>query len=410
MSTKTGVILLLLALTVFSRKAVEKSLHSDFERYYTAGKAVLDGENIYKAEGHLQFKYFPFFAQFMTPFSSIKQDTAVYFWYAFLSLCFIGLLIISLKLSGCPPDKYLYAGFIIILITGRFFVGNARNGQINLPVAFFTFLAIFLVINKHDRSGGIFTALAACLKFMPVLFILFYAWKRRWTAFLYSITGILLFLFIVPAATWGWQGNIDLLSGYINKRGKMIRSVAKKDSAGESVPAVINRLLRKVPANSYKERKDRVYYINLVNLPINTVNRIVTICLCVLLTLYIYLTSRSFNYNYDKGILACDASMMLVLMLLISPEARHAHFITLVMPVSIVTAGYFRFDNAKIKLRSILIISALFILGTSSDMIGDAGASYTSAFGFASLASAFLTAGCFITQKALLNEYSQKSE
>lgn len=404
-SVKTALGVLLIALACFSFKAAEKSIHSDFERYYTAGKAVVNGEDIYAAEGHFQFKYFPVFAQFMVPFSIIPQNIAVYFWYFFIAACFVGMLVISIKLSGCPPEKAVAVGLIILAICGRFFVNNARNGQINIPVAFFAYLGVFLVINSRERLGGFFTALAVCLKFMPVLLILFYLWKRKWRALLYSLLFTLVFLFIVPAFTWGFDGNLKLLDGYINRRSKMVESVAKKDSAGESIPAVLNRLFRDIPANTFKERKERQYSINIASLPVKTVNRIVLGVILSVVLVYIIATVKSFGIRDNKNLLALEAALVFIIMLLISPEARNAHYITLILPVGILASSLFIPQVREIMNPLYYLMPAfIFIMGTSSDIIGDAGSSYTSAYGCASIGAIILACGCYKIYRIYLNQ------
>jgi hypothetical protein len=382
---KIALVILLIALVIFSRKAAEKSIHSDFERYYHAGEVVLEGGNIYEEKGHLQFKYFPVFAQLMSVAAHLPQNIAVFVWYAIVAGCFLGMVFISLKLSGVPPSKYIWMVVIILAVCGRYFTNNARNGQINIPVAFLAYLGIYLVFTGRDRLGGLSVALSACLKFMPVLFIFYFAWRRRWKAFAYSVLGVLFFVFIMPAVTFGFKSNINLLNNYIASRSKMITGVPKKDAPGESVPALLNRLLRDIPANSYHKRKDRSYSINIADLNVKAVSRI---ALCAVLIIFTLACANTYGH-FSKSMLANSAyaGIFFILMLLISPEARNAHFITMVLPIALIAADvleYRRIAKGKFFLGACFIFASC----TSSGLIGEAGSSYMSAFSAAGIGAA----------------------
>ncbi|MBN1257657.1 MAG: DUF2029 domain-containing protein [Planctomycetes bacterium] len=397
LNSRTLVFLLfLLLLTAFAFKAAPRSATSDFRRYHTAGRAVLDGTDIYAAEGRLQFKYLPCFAQCMAPFALLDISTSIYLWYAVIALGFTGMLLITLRLALPEKEKRkklsIAVAVLALLITGRFFVDNARLGQINIPVALLAFAGLYCVIKGHERKGGILTAWAACLKFMPIMLIAYYAWQRRWRAVLYGLAGIFLFCFMIPTLTWGWSENWSMLKGYADRRGKMVQSVPQEDAPGQSVPATLNRLLRPVRASSLHESDDRSYSINFADLPVKTVNMISLAAVILLTIIVAWQTRPQSKEKRNSQHESIGAGLVLILMLLISPEARQAHFITLILPAGLLAA--YVLDNSRKYLEwALLIIAILLTLGTSSDLIGDAATSYASAYSCVGLAAVLLGVG-----------------
>ncbi|MFW5857482.1 MAG: glycosyltransferase family 87 protein, partial [Planctomycetota bacterium] len=380
-------------------QAAPRSTRSDFQRYYHAGRAVLDDGDIYAARGRLQFKYFPVFAQCMAPFAALPKPVAAYAWYAVIAASYAGMLWVTLRfaLDGAPDrDRQRLAlpvAVTALLISGRFFVDNARLGQINIPVAFLAYIGAYHALRSRERLGGWFTAWAACLKFMPAVLLLWFGWRRRWIAAVHGVAAVLVFLFVVPAFTWGWNDNIDRLKGYIDRRSKMVETVPKHDAPGQSVPALLNRFLRPVRASSLNEAEKRVYSVNVASLSRTTVNRIALGAVLVLVLLAAWRTGPFRSKEVDG--MGAELGVVLVLMLLISPEARRAHFVTLMLPAGVLAARALAAPSRRRTEVAALVAALALTLGTSSDLIGEAASSYAAAYGCVGVAAALLGAALF---------------
>jgi len=237
------------AMAAYAPKAVEASYNADFERYYYAGSVALRGGDIYEATDDKQFKYFPVFAQLMMPVAyygerhgcechdSYRYElrVAAWLWYAILRASFLGSLwlVISLAKPICTKEALLLA-VIAVAFSARFFVANARNGQINLPVMFLAVLGCWLATRKYEKLGGAAIALAACIKFMPVVLLLWFARRGWWRGIGAFLVTTLFLLLVAPAATWGFKGNVELLQRYVDSRHKMVTGVPEDEAPGQS--------------------------------------------------------------------------------------------------------------------------------------------------------------------------------
>ena len=82
-------------------------------------------------------------------------------------------------------------------------------GQMHLPVLFFLVLAYFFHQRNREARCGASIALATALKVYPALFLLYFLWKRRWSA---ALTTIFTVIFIVLLSGL-WMGS-DVLHIY----------------------------------------------------------------------------------------------------------------------------------------------------------------------------------------------------
>jgi hypothetical protein len=397
--------LLILALALFAPTAAEKSAEkkSDFPRYYTAGCVARAGGDIYEPGStrefqYLQFKYLPVFAQIMIPFSFFPVAVAAYLWYVLLAVSYLGLLAVTLAWARPSPRHRLWVAALAVALTARFFVDNARLGQINLPVAFLAVWGAYLVFQGRERTGGMVTALAAAVKYMPLLLILFYAWKRRWWAASYGIIGLFVLFLYAPALTWGGGNGRALLQEWIQNRHKMVTSLPESNAPGQSVPALLNRFLRPVPASGANDPR-----VNILDLRIALVNQLALAAVIILIAITAWLTRR-IRKSDEEGLAGMmEVSLVLILMLFVSPESRSPHFVTLLMPAVLLGAWSLSGPGGRIRKGplALLCFAILIMYGTATDLIGERANDYVSAYGAMALLAALLAAGCLIVRQEL---------
>ena len=375
-------VLLAVLLAVFGYKASERSTTSDFRRYYMAGESVVAGRSIYENAGQpLEFKYFPIFAQGMSVFARLPIRTAAWVWYGIVAGGYVGMVwLAGTFFARVAPDDHrawkiaLAAG---VLGSLRFFIDNARLGQINIPVAFLAVAGAYCVAHGRERTGGVLTAFGAAIKFMPIVLVLYYIWKGRWKATAWAGLTLMACLFLIPALTWGWQGNIDLLRQYISNRSHMVTDLPVEDAPGQSVPALLNRFLRD---NVIANTREGPRHVNLLELDRTTVKRFAAVAVALLVMAAAWKTRRRWAdmSHAQRGL---EIGLILILMLLISPEARRAHFITLVWPFSGVAFLLARAWPAR-RLEVVLGGGALVCMAmTASDVVGRPLAGWLQAHG-----------------------------
>jgi hypothetical protein len=147
----------------------------DFRVYYNSARMLVEGQNPY--QGLLNYLYPPLLAQLLMPLASATtMETAWIIWFAFNVLVMwgtIGLL-----------NRYVSASkrWLVWLMPVLFwaFLEALVVGQVTIILmALFAFAWAAAKENRPGIAGAIL-AFAAWLKLYPVLFIIYFAWKRNW--------------------------------------------------------------------------------------------------------------------------------------------------------------------------------------------------------------------------------------
>jgi hypothetical protein len=120
-----------------------------------------------------------------------------------------------LELSiGALPDRRLSTRalfWLALLINGKFLVKELAFGQFNLPVALLLFGAVLAARHGRVFMAGALVAVGVFVKPYALVLVPWLAWTLGWRALvpfsLVMVGGLLL-----PAASYGWQGNQALLA------------------------------------------------------------------------------------------------------------------------------------------------------------------------------------------------------
>lgn len=415
--------ILLVGLAAYAPQAVKKSHRSDFQRYYVAGFTALHGGDIYQFVDRREFKYFPFFAQVMLPLAAVSEwwthgtihtpapseeslRTGAYLWYILLCLSYWGSVFFAVKL--CRPETLrqgLIIGAFAAALSLRFFIANIRNGQINMPVMFLAVWGIYLVTNNRERLGAICIALGVAIKFMPFVLYLWFLRRRKKSSFaleqnfatqtknpcrcvplLWGLSTLLAVLFLVPTLTWpgGISGAARQLQRYYNLRKQMVTSLPTRSAAGQSLPSLTNRLFQKVNAAPLRKRKingkktNAPIYINVTTLSSTaTKNLVLVVILTATLLAYFLLGRGGDAADNTPTRTALRVGLLFLLMLMISPEARKAHYVTLLVPGAALVAYALRRreqgDGQPRGRWGLWVVGAaiFWIVGTSREVFGE---------------------------------------
>jgi len=209
---------------------VQNEMH-DFQVNYTAGYRLGQGETIYRPwkpdpgwenDGHWQFKYSPFSALIYLPLSRLPLPAAKGVWFFFIIISISALASFSSKADACSPGPAGWAVIAAFLILGKFFLRELQLGQINAIIAAILMgMTALLVKNENgedagrDISAGLLWGLAAALKPYAVIFLPYFALKKRWRTLAAGTVAAVISLFL-PAAFYGFQGNIAVLREWLS--------------------------------------------------------------------------------------------------------------------------------------------------------------------------------------------------
>jgi hypothetical protein len=186
----------------------------DFEVYHTAGARALAAEPLYRAEdGHFQFKYLPAFAIIAAPIAKVPLPAAKGAWFAISAL--LMLVLLGLSLQAMPEVRRPPVVLVIVtfLAMAKFYAHELVLGQVNLLFAVLVVLALVLMRTGKEAAAGLLIALAIVVKPYAVIFVP-WLFTRRHRGALVTMAAGLVVLLLLPAARYGWDGNLRLLGDW----------------------------------------------------------------------------------------------------------------------------------------------------------------------------------------------------
>jgi hypothetical protein len=203
-----------LLLIVVSGILYQSKIHRqmvDFGVYRTAAVRARAAEPLYRTEdGHYQFKYLPAFAIAMMPFAMLNNDAAKAIWFAISVALLAGYVRWSVR---ALPSRRVSEGMLIgltVLLMAKFFGHELTLGQTNVLFGAVIVAALLAAQAKRPLTSGALIGAAAFVKPYAVVllpWIGFTSGAAAAGACLCVIASGLL----MPAALYGWSGNIDLL-------------------------------------------------------------------------------------------------------------------------------------------------------------------------------------------------------
>ncbi len=184
----------------------------DFEVYRTAAARALAAQPLYRLDdGHYQYKYLPAFALFMAPFAWPPKALAEAVWFALtvaMAAAFMWLSLRSLPDRRMADDGLIWLG---LLLTGRFLVKELGFGQTNLLFGLVLLSAGLAAQRGRHLAAGVLVGVGMFIKPYALVFVPWLMWASGAGAFI-AFSGVMAVGLILPAAVYGWAGNLDLLA------------------------------------------------------------------------------------------------------------------------------------------------------------------------------------------------------
>jgi|GEM_PF-2371941 len=235
-SSKRVIAILCLFLAITGAVTVRRALKgsNDFDTYYNAGRAVLQGGShiYYKGEGYIDnaeegpFLYPPFAACFFALFSWLPLALAAFFWNAasvlfFLSALYLLYRFIRGKEAAALPwnslKNRLFESILCLIFAVVVLIDNLSMAQVNIFVFFLIAAALAAwQKNKHSVSGMLISA-AVLIKVMPAVFLIYFLVKRQWRVLGGAAAGFLLLTLLIPSCVFGIENNRLLVRQWLGR-------------------------------------------------------------------------------------------------------------------------------------------------------------------------------------------------
>jgi hypothetical protein len=186
----------------------------DFEVYLVAGQRVVHAENLYRPDdGHFQSPSLPAFAFPMAAFARMPTAVARLLWYA--QSC--GLLVTFVRWSVRElPGRNLKEPtlwWIVGILFAKFYFRELNLGQTNALLGVLLIGALRAARIDARWRAGVLVGLGVFVK-VYALILLPWLLLAAGAAGLGAMACVISIGLLLPAAAYGWQGNIDQLSAW----------------------------------------------------------------------------------------------------------------------------------------------------------------------------------------------------
>jgi hypothetical protein len=186
----------------------------DFDVYRTAGVRALAAEPLYRVEdGHYQFKYWPAFALAMAPFAELDPEVGKVVWFGLsvaLLAWFVRQSVRALPARRQTTTRLLW---LTALVMGKFYVKELVNGQTNALLGVMLLGALLTARRNHRVLAGTLIGAAVFVKPYALVLLPWLAVTQGVSAVL-ACGGVVGAGLLMPAAVYGWSGNLDLLTAW----------------------------------------------------------------------------------------------------------------------------------------------------------------------------------------------------
>lgn len=219
-----------LAANVIVRGIVPASLQtgSDFPNYLTAAKIVADGgsaERLYDTPWFQEQmrrygigkpsrgKFSPFppaTALLLLPLASLEPQDALRVLTAVSTLCLIG----SIMLLARTLRWSIIDAATLVLLSGSALLSTLRLGQPYALVSAACILGYWACTRRRPYVAGASFGLFTPLKYFPVIFLAYFAWRRRWQVVAAGMATILAVV-LVSVAILGWHVHEQFLTSVL---------------------------------------------------------------------------------------------------------------------------------------------------------------------------------------------------
>ena len=315
--------------TIGERRWGSRVHRCDFTVDTAAGRAVLEGNNIYQAHNVRGWYYIypPLFAILMVPFALVPTFWASLAWYA-LSVFLVAwtikmceaLVSDALKFSDNRLLLYVLPPLLVLVPL----MSALARGQTSPVLLWLVTAGLFYGWRRCDWRGGICLAGGILLKVFPVILLAYFIWRKRWRFVLVTLTAIAIGAFIIPAAVFGWQRNVDYLGNWVDVIGK---PSLEAESERTDNPLYRQLLSSQLPRNQSLSAV-------LTRLSGNPQARWVGISVGVVMAAIILVAGRRVGTVAEIHVLSATVAWML----LIPPVSWTHYFILLLLPLTALVA------------------------------------------------------------------------
>lgn len=319
--------------------------HGDLDQGYDI---LPDGSR--QARGSIEW-YLPFMTRFMTSFAWAPYWLGGGLWLTMNLLAFVATVrMIGRYMTGLPPQDWPVTQLLLVLLGLLYWSWEFRLNQINNLTL--CLLVASFVLWQRGRHGvaGFWLGLAVLLKLTPGLIVLWFLLKRQFRTVAVAMLTVILAGPVGDLIVFGPQHTLGLYQRWaqiaVTKSSQtgLILNQLEMDWRNQSLGAVASRWLHKTNYATHFDNDPRIRYpdepryMNIANLPLTTVARIVT-AIAVVTLLGLCWIARKPARELTTWQLRAEWTLFVLAMLWLMPVMRRYHLIWTLPAVSVLAAA-----------------------------------------------------------------------
>jgi hypothetical protein len=332
------VVLALVVVAVVSARATRAA---DLRVYYYASRVLIEHHG--QLYGSLSgigwpqyFRYPPFFLLAFLPFAFLPFKAAAAVWVALK--CAVLYALVRALGHRCDFPRTGLWWLVPVLLCAGFWLQELILGNVQFLV-FAVVAAGLLAIDRAEWRGAFLLALGVALKIWPLFFMPYIAVRKGVRAALLMAV-FLGGLMLLPAAYFGWSGNVSLFRDWITQERSTSTLTAEAWFPGQSLAGVMERYLTVMDYSKWPDRN----YVQLHLLHLNPrLVELIWYALAGAAYLGLLWLARKVSEHGKlespilSGVLLTDA-LAFCAMLLLLPFAHRIAFVVLLWPAIIAAA------------------------------------------------------------------------
>lgn len=333
---------------------VPKRHYCDFRVYHATAVKYLNRDDIYyrDTEAITPFKYPPTFAFLFSFLGLLPIKGASILFFALNYISIIVLMIFTLRAidERCSFRTQMLLYGICILCVLRFILAVVDSGQVNVLMITLCVLGIYMMQKEKNGMAGFLFAVAAYFKYMPVLFLPYFLFRKKYRLFFMTVLWGGVF-FLLPLLYSG-------LSTYVLYVKNWIPSIIETsldlgsyiNGKNQSLYSMVIRLLS----------SGHPYSLNIFTVPFTTARFIGALIGFGMYSMVLIPVAAK------KQIKLFDYSMLFLCIALLNPNAWPINFVALVFPYMVLAYEVF---YQKKRLALVPMILSFIIMSLTSESL-----------------------------------------
>jgi hypothetical protein len=377
-----------------------RDYNPDLRGWLDNARELVAGPDAGFYRAHPFYIYPPFFLTLIWPLTRLSDPAAGA---VFETVKWVAL-VVSLRAAWrlCSPPSEDVPPLVAVgslVLTWRFIDNDLGVGNINVFLLCAVLVGCWWVARGRSIAGGALIALAVSIKVTPLLLLVYFAYKGRWRVLVGGLLAGIVCLVVWPAVCFGWQANWALLQAWYQAvvAGFLSHGVVPSEHNNQALVGILNRLLG--PEVAIRPGT----YLTIVELPPAARDAVRILLAASILLVTGWACRRRLEPRTPRLAFAAELSIVLIAMLLLSGMSWKAHFVSMVLPYSVLLTylADARYPAERRRTIGVLLLASIALCMLTCDIITPRGANYAEALGLVTLGAVF-AAGALLALRGSL--------